>query len=1169
MLLAMKDEAGSSLNDEENDFMLDNSFGDETLEELTAAEIHVNKDTIEIILKEKDKIESEFFKVENEKLIIQHEVQLAKIAFKEREDRYLEDIVDLEEKLSSHDRTVYKIGQSIQTIQMLGKTPNQVYGPFLKVGLDYKNPERLKKAIAAQPKMYHSEKLYSTKLKIDSPDSEETLEVAKEMINALRDQIDVTLLEDRKRRWMSDSHNSLREFYKADVILMFVSLSKTLKELKQELMEEVQEMLNILESIEHKVEEKSPKEHIFQTEIDRLLEVSLTREIRDCVLISIAEQKNELLENEIEKFSNDFKDIQANLLKRIKILENDFKRSQAQALILNLNSNIKKRKWLVMSHGSQGVGSSNSVRRPKSNDTKSKNRVLKNTNARSSSAYVQKRLSSVIQLVLWIVDRGCSKHMTSNLQLLRNFVEKFIGTVRFGNEQFIEITRYGDYVQGNLTICHVYYVEGLGHNLFSVGQFCDGDLEVAFRSNTCYARNLEGDDLLTGSRESNLYTIYISNLATSSPVCLMSKATSTKYWLWHRRLSHLNFGTINQLTSKDLVDGILKFKYDKDHLCSACEQGKSKKASFPSKLVPSTESKLELIHMDLCGPMRVESINGKKYILVIVDDYSRYNWVYFLHTKDEAPDIFINFINQVQQSQKAQILKIRTDIGTEFKNEKLRSFFTKLGIVFRELPYPCDYPMRRLTMEEILAKFVDEGRREHEEMEILIKEFRITNELLLKTQSNLLSELKIKVNELSKVVSNVLIPKNKVKGVTTMGGKMTSKATRSKEINETGINKNEPPRFEHVQEKPHDDSVENKSFSIPEKAAHPLVKSQQSSIPFPNRVRKEKEEALQQIFLENSKQLDINILFIEALLQIPKYAKYLKSLLTNKSRLEEACTEIKKMKVLEKHKEAEDLAADHISRFESPHIEVLTEREIADKFSDEHLMVLKSKFKDDEPWYADFVNYIIGKVVPPNWTFEKRKRFLSQVKTYFWEEPYAFKLCADNIIRRCVAGSKNLEILAHCHSGPTGVHHSANITAKKVYKSRFYWPSVFKDANEYAKSLMFGDYILWDHFPNLENLQRRTKKWHNSRLRGDKDFKAGDKVLLYDSRLKMYPGKLKSKWSGLNIVKMMYLRGAIEITNMDGFSFKVNGQRLKKYYGGNIDKEDDEVIELENDATRS
>ncbi|GKD86441.1 hypothetical protein Tco_1357595, partial [Tanacetum coccineum] len=329
--------------------------------------------------------------------------------------------------------------------------------------------------------------------------------------------------------------------------------------------------------------------------------------------------------------------------------------------------------------------------------------------------------------------------------------------------------------------------------------------------------------------------------------------------------------------------------------------------------------------------------------------------------------------------------------------------------IFGETPYSFNYPTRRLTMEEMLAKFIDEGRHEHEEMEILIKEFRTTNELLLKTRSNLLSELKIKVNELSKVVSNVLILKNKVKGVTTRGGKMTSEATRSKEINKTGINKNKPPRFKHdVQEKPNDDGVENKSSSIPERNTQPLAKPQQSSIPFPNRVRKEKEEALQRIFLENLKQLDINIPFIEALVQIPKYAKYLKSLLTDKSRLEEACTETMNERcscvllnelpskekdprsfttpcqVFEKPKEAEDLEADHLSRFQNPHMEALTEREIADKFFDDQLMVLKSKSNNDKPWYTDFVNYIVGKVVPPNWTFEKRKRFFSQVKTYFW-----------------------------------------------------------------------------------------------------------------------------------------------------------------------------------------
>ncbi|GJT51892.1 hypothetical protein Tco_0978049 [Tanacetum coccineum] len=140
------------------------------------------------------------------------------------------------------------------------------------------------------------------------------------------------------------------------------------------------------------------------------------------------------------------------------------------------------------------------------------------------------------------------------------------------------------------------------------------------------------------------------------------------------------------------------------------------------------------------------------------------------------------------------------------------------GTIFGVPPYALNYPTRRLTIEEMLAKFIDEGKCEHEEMEIFIKEFRTTNELLLKTRSNLLNELKIKENELLKVVSNVLISNNEVKGVITRGGKMASETTRSKEIDETGIYKNKPPRFEQdVKEKPHDDGEKNKSSSIRER----------------------------------------------------------------------------------------------------------------------------------------------------------------------------------------------------------------------------------------------------------------------------------------------------------------------------------------------------------------
>nr|GFA10916.1 hypothetical protein [Tanacetum cinerariifolium] len=123
-----------------------------------------------------------------------------------------------------------------------------------------------------------------------------------------------------------------------------------------------------------------------------------------------------------------------------------------------------------------------------------------------------------------------------------------------------------------------------------------------------------------------------------NPICLMAKATSSQAWLWHRRLSHLDFDTTNLLSKNDIVVGLPKLKFVKDHLCSSCELGKAKRKSFHTKLTPSSKIRLQLLHMDLCGPMRVASINGKIYVLVIVDDYSRYTWTYFLRSKDETPE---------------------------------------------------------------------------------------------------------------------------------------------------------------------------------------------------------------------------------------------------------------------------------------------------------------------------------------------------------------------------------------------------------------------------------------------------------------------------------------------------------------------------------------------------
>ncbi|GJT40128.1 retrovirus-related pol polyprotein from transposon TNT 1-94 [Tanacetum coccineum] len=163
-------------------------------------------------------------------------------------------------------------------------------------------------------------------------------------------------------------------------------------------------------------------------------------------------------------------------------------------------------------------------------------------------------------------------------------------------------------------------------------------------------RRLWGNDLLIGSHGTYLYSITLQDLTTPNPICLMSKSTSSQAWLWHRRLSYLNFDTINLLSKNNIVNGLPKLKFVKDHLCSSCELGKAKRKSFHTKTTPSSKRRLQLLHMDLCGLMRVESINGKKYVLVIVDDYSRYTWTHFLRSKDETPGVLIDFLTWPQTS---------------------------------------------------------------------------------------------------------------------------------------------------------------------------------------------------------------------------------------------------------------------------------------------------------------------------------------------------------------------------------------------------------------------------------------------------------------------------------------------------------------------------------------
>ncbi|GJR86729.1 putative ribonuclease H-like domain-containing protein [Tanacetum coccineum] len=213
--------------------------------------------------------------------------------------------------------------------------------------------------------------------------------------------------------------------------------------------------------------------------------------------------------------------------------------------------------------------------------------------------------------------------MTGDRSRLMNFVKKFIGTVRFGNDHFGAIMGYGDYVIGDSVISR----------------------------HSCYVRDTDGVELLKGSRGSNLYTISIKDMMKSSLICLLSKASKHKSWLWHRRLNHLNFGTINDLARKDLVRGLPRLKFEKDHLCSACQLGKSKKHTHK----PKTENtNLEVPN----------SLHG----------------IYFLRSKDETPAVIIKFLEQIPVGLNKTIRFIRTDNGTEFVNKTLYDYYENVGI---------------------------------------------------------------------------------------------------------------------------------------------------------------------------------------------------------------------------------------------------------------------------------------------------------------------------------------------------------------------------------------------------------------------------------------------------------------------------------------------------------
>nr|GEX17845.1 putative ribonuclease H-like domain-containing protein [Tanacetum cinerariifolium] len=287
-----------------------------------------------------------------------------------------------------------------------------------------------------------------------------------------------------------------------------------------------------------------------------------------------------------------------------------------------------------------------------------------------------------------VIDSGSLRHMLGNISYLFDFEEINRGYVAFGgNPKGGKITSKDKIQTGKLDFDDVYFVKVFNFNLFSVSQMCDKKNIVLFTDTECIVLSSDfklPDDnhvLLRFPRENNMYNVDLKTIVPSGDLtCLFSKATLDESNLWHRRLSHINFKTMNKLVKGNLVGGLPLKVFENNHTCVACKKGKEHRASCKSKPVSSVSQPLQRLHMDLFGPTFVKSLNKKSYCLVVTDDYTRFCWVFFLATKDETSTVLKTFINGIENQINLKVKIIRSDNETEFKNQDLNQFCRMKGI---------------------------------------------------------------------------------------------------------------------------------------------------------------------------------------------------------------------------------------------------------------------------------------------------------------------------------------------------------------------------------------------------------------------------------------------------------------------------------------------------------
>ncbi|GJV67407.1 putative ribonuclease H-like domain-containing protein [Tanacetum coccineum] len=270
-----------------------------------------------------------------------------------------------------------------------------------------------------------------------------------------------------------------------------------------------------------------------------------------------------------------------------------------------------------------------------------------------------------------IFDSRCSRHMKRNKDFLTDYQDIDEGFVAFGGStRGGKITGKCKIRTSKLDFEDVYFVQELKFNLFSISQMCDKKNNVLFTETECLVLSPdfklldESQVLLRVPKQSNMYNFDLKNVVSSGDLtCLFAKVTLDESKLWHRRMGHANFKTMNKLVMGNLVRGLPLKIFENDHTCVACQKEKQHKASCKAKLVSSISQPLQILHMDLFGPTSVRSINHKTYCLVVTDDFSRFSWVFFLASKDETSGILKRFIIEIENQLNHKV-KVTSKVGS-------------------------------------------------------------------------------------------------------------------------------------------------------------------------------------------------------------------------------------------------------------------------------------------------------------------------------------------------------------------------------------------------------------------------------------------------------------------------------------------------------------------------